>query len=144
VPLSCVAAWQTTLAFSAARSSHSEDEGRPSHAPAAKKRGTEYPLGSFHALWADMNSNPAAAAGFEEYVKLAQRAATVIPGSVEADQAFSAMNYIKNKTRNRLQKDHLSVALRLKLQESYSVTNFPYQKALRNWLAVCTRRNYGF
>jgi hypothetical protein len=46
--------------------------------------------------------------------------------------------------RNRLQKDHLSVALRLKLQESYSVTTFPYQKALRNWLAVCTRRNYEF
>ena len=64
-----------------------------------------------------------------------------MPGSVEAERAFSSMNFVKDKLRNRLAPEHLNVALRLKLQDSYSVQNFPYEKALKKWLAVCQRRN---
>ena len=56
------------------------------------------------------------------------------------EAAFS----VKPKTRNRLLPEHLSVALRLKLQDSYGVHNFPYQKALEKWLAMCARRNMAF
>ncbi len=88
----------------------------------ALSRGVKYSRGTYAALWSDLNSNPAA-------------------GSVEAERAFSGMNYVKPKTRNRLEPEHLSVALRLKLHSSYSVDSFPYEKALRKYLGSCQRRN---
>ncbi|PNH09395.1 hypothetical protein TSOC_003978 [Tetrabaena socialis] len=43
------------------------------------------------------------------------------------------MRYIKNKHRDLLEQPHLSACVRLKVQDWYSVSNFPYAAALQHW-----------
>ncbi|PNH02016.1 hypothetical protein TSOC_012035 [Tetrabaena socialis] len=85
------------------------------------------------AFWTDLTRVPGVADSCSEYVRLAQLAATIVPGSVEAERAFSTMSYIKNKQRNHLKQPHLSACVRLKGQDCYSVSNFPYAAALQHW-----------
>ncbi|PNH11981.1 hypothetical protein TSOC_001132 [Tetrabaena socialis] len=48
----------------------------------------------------DLTHVPGVADSCSEYVRLAQLAATNVPGSVEAERAFSTMSYIKNITNS--------------------------------------------
>ncbi|GLC39718.1 hypothetical protein PLESTM_000932300 [Pleodorina starrii] len=87
----------------------------------AVTRGAKYPKGLLTAFWTDLTRNPGVADSISEYGRLAQLAATIVPGSVETERVFSVMSYIKNKQRNRLLQPHLSACIRLKLQEWYRV-----------------------
>ncbi|PNG93959.1 hypothetical protein TSOC_015291 [Tetrabaena socialis] len=100
---------------------------------AALDRGATYPKGTFTAFWTDLTRVPGVADSCSEYARLARLAATIVPGSVEAERAFSTMSYIKNKQRNRLKQPHLSACVRMKVQDWYSVSNFPYAGALQHW-----------
>ncbi|PNH10071.1 hypothetical protein TSOC_003229 [Tetrabaena socialis] len=53
------------------------------------------------------------------------------------------MSIPKNKQRNRLKQPHLSSAcLRLKVQDWYSVSNFPYAATLQHWQNSAQYRRY--
>jgi hypothetical protein len=68
------------------------------------------------------------AASISEFVLLAEICLVQVPGSVEEERMFSAMNYIKNFLRNRLAEQHLNVAARLFQQRRYTLSNFPYAR----------------
>jgi hypothetical protein len=57
----------------------------------------------------------------------------MVPVSVEDERLFSALNFIKSRSRNRLQNPHLSDALRLSFSNTFDVLTFPYAAALKAW-----------
>ncbi|KAJ9524398.1 hypothetical protein QJQ45_008612 [Haematococcus lacustris] len=59
-------------------------------------------------LWRYLAGQPITKADISEYIKLAELALVMTPGSVEEERMFSAMAYLKDDTRNRLQECHLN------------------------------------
>ncbi|KAJ9520739.1 hypothetical protein QJQ45_007608 [Haematococcus lacustris] len=53
-------------------------------------------------LWRYLAGQPITKADILEYIKLAELALVMTPGSVEEERMFSAMAYLKDDTRNRL------------------------------------------
>ena len=70
------------------------------------------PQGSFVAFWQSLTRAQYIADSCSEFVRLAKLAATIVPGSVEAERVFSTMSYIKNKQRNWLEQRHLCLAVK--------------------------------
>ncbi|KAG2433625.1 hypothetical protein HYH02_012554 [Chlamydomonas schloesseri] len=99
----------------------------------AQETGLKLPKGSFVAFWQSMTRSAYQLDTYGEFARLAKLAATIVPGSVEAERVFSTMSYIKNKQRNRLEQRHLSLAVRMKVQRWFTVADFPYSKALAAW-----------
>ncbi|KAJ9531904.1 hypothetical protein QJQ45_022057 [Haematococcus lacustris] len=60
-------------------------------------------------LWRYLAGQPITKADILEYIKLAELALVMTPGSVEEERMFSAMAYLKDDTRNRLQECPLNV-----------------------------------
>ncbi|KAJ9515939.1 hypothetical protein QJQ45_016887, partial [Haematococcus lacustris] len=60
-------------------------------------------------LWRYLAGQPNTKADILEYIKLAELALVMTPGSVEEERMFSDMAYLKDDTRNRLQECHLNV-----------------------------------
>ena len=75
-----------------------------------------------------------------EYLVLAELAFVMVPGSVEDERLFSAMNFIKNELRNRLKNPHLTAAVRLFFSRQFTVKTFPYMEALKAWRAAAAKR----
>jgi len=63
----------------------------------------------------------------------------MVPGSVEDERMFSAMKYLRNPQRNRLQQQHLTCCAR-GFKSEFSVESFPYSAAIGEWLSVKKRR----
>ncbi|KAJ9508209.1 hypothetical protein QJQ45_021582 [Haematococcus lacustris] len=59
-------------------------------------------------LWRYLAGQPITKADILEYIKLAELALVMTPGSVEEERMFSDMAYLKDDTRNRLQECHLN------------------------------------
>ncbi|GFH22269.1 uncharacterized protein HaLaN_19711 [Haematococcus lacustris] len=59
-------------------------------------------------LWHYLDGQPITKADIPEYMKLAELALVMTPGSVEKERMFSAMAYLKDDTGNRLQECHLN------------------------------------
>ncbi|KAJ9518170.1 hypothetical protein QJQ45_010063 [Haematococcus lacustris] len=64
-------------------------------------------------LWRYLAGQPITKAVISEYIKLAKLALVKTPGLVEEERMFSAMAYLKDDTRNRLQEYHLNVCRRV-------------------------------
>ncbi|KAJ9533737.1 hypothetical protein QJQ45_026806 [Haematococcus lacustris] len=64
-------------------------------------------------LWRYLVGHPITKADISEYIKLAELALVMTPSSVEEERMFSAMAYLKDDTRNRLQECHLNVCARV-------------------------------
>ncbi|KAJ9512013.1 hypothetical protein QJQ45_004419 [Haematococcus lacustris] len=62
-------------------------------------------------LWRYLGGQPITKADISKYIKLAELALVMTPGSVEEKCMFSTMAYLKDDTRNRLQKCHLRPCL---------------------------------
>lgn len=52
------------------------------------------------AYWRVLSAKPHVRAGISEYFKLVEIAMAMVPGTVEDDRRFSAMDFVKNKRRN--------------------------------------------
>ena len=63
----------------------------------------------------------------------------MVGGSVENERVFSTMAFIKNKLRNRLDKN-LNACVRAATQVLFDVDSFPYKKTLDAWHAGATAR----
>ncbi|NCB23801.1 MAG: hypothetical protein EOM56_13415, partial [Deltaproteobacteria bacterium] len=85
-------------------------------------------------FWRLLTRNKAAAEHYSEWVAFAKLAIVMVPGSVEEERVFSAMNFLKNQTRNSLD-THLEDAVRVFTQALYTVHTFPYSQAYKHWLA---------
>ena len=81
-------------------------------------------------LWRVLDANSSLGKNFGEYVKLAQIAMIHVLGSVEDECTFSALNFLKDRLRNRLDK-HLGVVVGMHAQSVYSLRNFPYDDCFK-------------
>ena len=90
-------------------------------------------------FWKLMTDNPVWRIAVSEFIKVGEIALTMVGGSVEDERAFSAMSFLKNTLRNRLD-THLEVCMRLKMQDHYTVSDFPYHAAYNWWLRAKDRR----
>jgi hypothetical protein len=94
-------------------------------------------------LWRMLDANIALTSQFSEYVKLAQIALVHVLGSVEDEQCFSSLIFLKDKLRNRLLSDHLSVVMGMYGQQVYTLENFPYDDCFQTWVHSAERYPYG-
>ncbi|KAJ9518369.1 hypothetical protein QJQ45_010304 [Haematococcus lacustris] len=85
-------------------------------------------------LWRYLAGQPITKADILEYIKLAELALVMTPGSVEEERMFSAMAYLKDDTRNRLQECHLNVCARVFSSNQFDQDTFPDERAISKWL----------
>ncbi|KAJ9528914.1 hypothetical protein QJQ45_000478 [Haematococcus lacustris] len=95
-------------------------------------------------LWQSLSKQPITALEISEYGRLAELAMVMVPGSVEEERMFSAMAYLKDDTRNRLNEEHLNVCARAFHTVTHGVSDFPYQEAIGVWLDAANKKGrYG-
>jgi hypothetical protein len=85
-------------------------------------------------LWRMLDANIALAGQFPEYIKLAQIALVHVLGSVEDERCLSSLTFLKDKIRNRLASDHLSVVMGMHGQQVFTLENFPYDDCFQTWV----------
>ncbi|KAJ9522137.1 hypothetical protein QJQ45_008346 [Haematococcus lacustris] len=85
-------------------------------------------------LWRYLAGQPITKADILEYIKLAELALVMTPGSVEEERMFSAMAYLKDDTRNRLHECHLNVCARVFSSNQFDLDTFPDERAISKWL----------
>ncbi|KAJ9510249.1 hypothetical protein QJQ45_015732 [Haematococcus lacustris] len=74
-----------------------------------------------------------------EFCKAATLLIVTVPGSVEEERSFSAMNFIKDERRNSLSAN-LSSTLRVYLDKTFTLKTFPYKEAIDYWMAGASAR----
>ncbi|KAJ9517835.1 hypothetical protein QJQ45_004118 [Haematococcus lacustris] len=74
-----------------------------------------------------------------EFCKAATLLIVTVPGSVEEERSFSAMNFIKDERRNSLSAN-LSNTLRVYLDKTFTLKTFPYKEAIDYWMAGASAR----
>ncbi|KAJ9516052.1 hypothetical protein QJQ45_024482, partial [Haematococcus lacustris] len=87
-------------------------------------------------LWRYLDGQPITKADISEYIKLAELALVMTPGSVEEERMFSAMAYLKDDTRNRLQECHLNVCARVFSSKHFELDTFPFERAISKWFGL--------
>lgn len=92
-------------------------------------------------LWRTLDANSALGKNFSEYLKLAKIAMVHVLGSVEDERTFSALNFLKDKLRNRLDQ-HLGVVVGMHCQSVYTLKNFPYDDCFKQWVLATERQRY--
>ncbi|KAJ9506477.1 hypothetical protein QJQ45_019466 [Haematococcus lacustris] len=85
-------------------------------------------------LWRYLAGQSITKADILEYIKLAELALVMTPGSVEEERMFSAMAYLKDDTHNRLQECHLNVCARVFSSNQFDLDTFPDERAISKWL----------
>jgi hypothetical protein len=78
-------------------------------------------------FWRSMSSFEVIPQKCSEWIKVAKIALTMVSGSVADERAFSAMNFIKNDLRNRLD-TNLEACLLTYMQDMFTTATFPYAK----------------
>ena len=68
-------------------------------------------------------------------LRLYELAMVMVPGYVENERMFSAMNFIRSDRRNRLQAPHLTACTRLFKDALFTPSPFPYAEAIGIWHA---------
>jgi hypothetical protein len=84
-------------------------------------------------FWAAMCSSPIMEGHVSEFAALARILITLVPGSVEEERLFSAMNFLKHKLRSRLTTG-LVPAVRVFTDRRYKLSAFPIKEATNKWL----------
>ncbi|KAJ9513919.1 hypothetical protein QJQ45_021003 [Haematococcus lacustris] len=88
-------------------------------------------------LWRYLAGQPITKADILEYIKLAELALVMTPGLVEEERMFSAMAYLKDDTRNRLQECHLNVCARVFSSNQFDLDTFPDSVPLASgWITL--------
>ena len=104
--------------------------------PALIARAGTRSMGDF---WGLVLRTPAQLQHMPQFAQLAQIALTFPITSVENERQFSLMNLVKNKFRNRMGEKLLNAICRIK-RCSYTVENFPYREAQKEWATQKNRR----
>jgi hypothetical protein len=93
-------------------------------------------------IWRQLDANTSLAKVFPEYIKLAHIAMVHVLGSVEDECAFSSLNFLKDKQRNRLD-SHLSLVMGMRAQNVYTLKKFPYDDCFKQWVHSAEQYRYG-
>ncbi|KAH7405300.1 hypothetical protein KP509_15G064700 [Ceratopteris richardii] len=96
-------------------------------------------LGAMTKLWKKLDISPFLKESMSEYFKVANLCITMILGSVEDERLWSSLTFIRNATRNRLNKN-LDTCLRLFVSKS-DLETFPFEEAYPIWKSQCERRS---
>jgi hypothetical protein len=94
-------------------------------------------------LWQTLDANTTLVGQFPEYIKLAQLAMIYVLGSVEDERCFSFLTFLKDKLRNRLASDHLSLVMGMYAQDVFTLQNFPYDPCFQTWVHFAERYHSG-
>ena len=92
-------------------------------------------------LWTKVENMLVYKESVAEFVALAQLVFVMVPGSVEDERRFSAMNFIQSKVRNRLD-EHLGLCVRMFTQDLFDLRSFPFKSALKNWKKASPKGRY--
>ncbi|KAH7440207.1 hypothetical protein KP509_04G096500 [Ceratopteris richardii] len=95
--------------------------------------------GAMTKLWKKLDISPFLKESMSEYFKVANLCLTMILGSVEDELLWSSLTFIRNATRNRLNKN-LDTCLRLFVSKS-DLETFPFEEAYVIWKSQCQRRS---
>ncbi|KAH7428771.1 hypothetical protein KP509_09G016700 [Ceratopteris richardii] len=95
--------------------------------------------GAMTKLWKKLDISPFLKESMSEYFKVANLCLTMILGSVEDERLWSSLTFIRNATRNRLNKN-LDTCLRLFVSKS-DLETFPFEEAYVIWKSQCQRRS---
>ena len=91
-------------------------------------------------FWRSLSSSPGQADAISGWTKLAQLVLVQVHGSCEDERMFSAMSYLKNKYRNKLDEPHLNGVARFFHQQWCNYKSFPYNASLDIWQAGAPTR----
>ena len=80
-------------------------------------------------VWTKMNAEEVFRDRCSEWVKLVRISLVLVSVSVEDERLFSALNYICNKLRQSLS-SHLEASVRVKVQNTFELADFPFDLAL--------------
>lgn len=94
---------------------------------------------SMDEYWGLVLRTPAMIQHIPQFAQLAKIAKTFPITSVENERQFSQMNAVKNKSRNKMGEGLLNALCRIK-RSSYTVENFPYAEAQKEWAKQKSRR----
>jgi hypothetical protein len=94
-------------------------------------------------LWREFDANSALSTSFPEYIKLAHIAMIHLLGSIEDERTFSSLTFLKDKLRNRLEGNHLGIAVGIHAQSMYSLKTFPYNDCFKQWVHSAEQYCYG-
>ena len=83
-------------------------------------------------VWIRIGQNALMLNCLSEFIKLAKIAMCVVLGSVEDEQTFSTLSFMKSKLRNRLT-GHIDTCVKLFSQEFFTIETFPVSKAITSW-----------
>ncbi len=72
---------------------------------------------------------------FFKYLKVAKIDMVHVLGSVEDEQCFSSIAFLKNKVWNRLN-NHLQLVVSMYAQKFFTLHNFPYEDTYKMWSNV--------
>jgi len=95
------------------------------------------PTASF---WHTCSNSVELKCSLSDWLSLANIALVQVFGSVEEERLFSKLAFVKEERRNRLLLDHLNVCLVLATQRMWAFRDFPFLRALQNWLEAKKRR----
>jgi hypothetical protein len=81
-----------------------------------------------------LDANTVLTLQFFEYIEFAQIAMVHVFGSVEDKRCFSSLKFVKDRLRNRLFVDHLSLVIDMHVQRMFTLENFPYDTCFQTWI----------
>ena len=79
---------------------------------------------------------------FPEFFAVAELAMVMIGGSLEDERAFSAMNFLKSNTHNRLD-THLEEYMLLKSQQPFTLIDFTSPSTRQSSNGLKNKQRYG-
>ena len=92
----------------------------------------DLPVNLLTRLWCRIEANGLLRNKLSKYMKIAELVVVTVLGSVEDEQTFSTLSFMKNKLRNRLSM-HLPLVVGMHVQEFYGLSDFPYDAAYDEW-----------
>ncbi|KAH7433371.1 hypothetical protein KP509_07G066000 [Ceratopteris richardii] len=93
--------------------------------------------GAMTKLWKKLDISPFLKQSMSKYFKVANLCLTMILGSIEDEHLWSSLTFIRNATRNRLDKN-LDRCLRLFIYKSV-LENFLFEEAYAIWKNLCCK-----
>ena len=73
-------------------------------------------------------------------LRVDQAGAAVSCPDARHERLFSAVSYLKNKQRNRLDEPHLNLVVRFFCIRMFDLETFPFEEALKEWHAAAAKR----
>ena len=85
-------------------------------------------------MWCNVEANMYLQHSLSKYIKVAELAIVMVLGNIQGEQTFNTLLFIKNKLQN-CSTMHLELVVGMKMENFYTLDNFPYGDVYSNWIA---------